>query len=214
LHRIRRCGEQEYEIDLTGPASLLRATRRYGVHFARFLPALLACKGWWMRAELLTPWGRRAWLDLSDRDGFRSHLPSPAEFDSRVEENFARRFGQQRNGWTLAREAVILHGQQRTFVPDFVFRHEDGPEVLMEIVGFWTPQYLEEKRKTLRAFRGHRILLAVPKSSVRPGVKPDNLVVYKTALVLQPVLDALERLRANVACTDKSTHGVPCVGPL
>jgi len=197
LHRIRRCGQREYEIDLTGPASSLKATRRYGVNFARFLPALLACKGWLMRAELTTPWGRAAWLDLSDRDGFRSHLPPPAEFDSTVEENFSRKFGRQRDGWTLAREGVILHQHQRTFVPDFVFCHEDGTEVLMEIVGFWTPQYLDEKRETLRVFRGHRILLAVPKSSVRPGVQTDNLVVYKTVLMLQPVLDALERLRAK-----------------
>ncbi len=197
LHRIRRRGEHEYEIELTGPASALRTTRRYGVNFARFLPALLACKGWWVRAELLTPWGRPAWLDLSDRDGFHSHLPPPAEFDSTVEENFARKFGRRRDGWTLAREGVILHQHQRTFVPDFVFSHGDGTEVLMEIVGFWTPQYLEEKRDTLRAFRGHRILLAVARSSVRPGAEADNLVVYKTALMVQPVLNALERLRAK-----------------
>jgi predicted nuclease of restriction endonuclease-like RecB superfamily len=197
LHRIRRRGRREYEIDLTGPASPLRATRRYGVNFARFLPALLACNGWWLRAELLAPWGRPAWLDLSDRDGFHSHLPVPSEFDSTVEEKFSRKFGRQRDGWTLAREGVILHRHQRTFVPDFVFHHEDGTEVLMEIVGFWTPQYLDEKRDTLRAFRGHRILLAVQQGSVRPGAQAENLVVYKTVLKLQPVLDALERLRAK-----------------
>ncbi len=38
---------------------------------------------------------------------------------------------------------------QTAFVPDFVFRHEGGREVLFEIVGFWTPRYLERKRETL-----------------------------------------------------------------
>jgi hypothetical protein len=29
-------------------------------------------------------------------------------------------------------------------------------------VGFWTPEYLARKRETLRRFRGHNALLAVP----------------------------------------------------
>jgi len=28
------------------------------------------------------------------------------------------------------------------FVPDFTFRHEDGTQACLEIVGFWTPEYL------------------------------------------------------------------------
>ena len=40
-------------------------------------------------------------------------------------------------------KAKFLHRGQKVFVPDFVFRHSDGRTVLIEIVGFWTPEYLQ-----------------------------------------------------------------------
>jgi len=51
------------------------------------------------------------------------------------------------NGWQLIREGEILYHHQKTFVPDFTFRHEDGTEVLLEIVGFRTPEYPAHKRE-------------------------------------------------------------------
>jgi predicted nuclease of restriction endonuclease-like RecB superfamily len=192
LVEVRRADERRYRIDLSGPASVLAQTRRYGVNFARFVPALLACRDWSMRAVVATLWGREATLDLSSRDGLSSHLPPPAEFDSSVEEQFARKFGPQRNGWRLVREGAILHQGQLTFVPDFVFRHQDGREAMMEIVGFWTPEYLQKKRQTLSQFRHHRILLAVAARSLRKDAPiGEDVIVYKTALKVQSVVDAL-----------------------
>ena len=208
LHDIVRLGPSRYRIVFSGPASVLRETRRYGVNFARFLPALLACKGWTMTATIRTPWKTRAELRVRDTDRFTSHLPSPDEFDSALEESFAAKFGPERGGWHLVREGNILHEHQRTFVPDFTFRHEDGTEVLLEIVGFWTPEYLNQRRETLGRFRRHRILIAVPESSLREGAAiAENVLVYKTALKLAPVLAALEaaRGRASVA-----THNLRC----
>lgn len=158
--------------------------------------ALLACRDWTMAAVLKTPWNQTARLDLSDRDGFTSHLPSPEAFDSSVEEAFAAKFGDERDGWTLIREGAILHDKQTAFVPDFVFRHRDGTEVLVEIVGFWTPEYLDHRRETLRRFRDHRILLAIPEKTVkRKDSAADGLIVYKKAILIGPVMEALERLR-------------------
>ena len=167
------------------------------MNFARFLPALLACKGWALSAVIHTPWKTKARLELSDRDGFKSHLPPAEEFDSTVEEAFAAKFGEEREGWRLIREGEILHLGQTAFVPDFVFRHQDGTQVLMEIVGFWTPEYLASKRQTLRQFHEHRILIALPERSVRENAAVgDNVILYKTALKLQPVLEALQKCRS------------------
>jgi predicted nuclease of restriction endonuclease-like RecB superfamily len=198
LHEIVRVGPSTYRITFTGPASVLRETRRYGVDFAKFLPALLACEGWTMEAVLQTPWKAHAKLVISAEDGFTSHLPPAQEFDSALEESFAKKFGPQRDGWQLIREGRILYDRQKTFVPDFTFRHEDGTEVLLEIVGFWTPEYLAAKRETLRQFRRHRILLAVPQSSLREGAAlGENILTYKTAIRLPPLLAALEAARAR-----------------
>ena len=213
LHEIEPVVGGAFRITLAGPASVLRETRRYGVNFARFLPALLACAGWEMTATIQTPWQARATLKLSDRDGFTSHLPTPEDFDSAVEESFAGKFGPEQAGWRLCREGTILHDRQAAFVPDFVFRHADGTEVLMEIVGFWTNEYLAKKRQTLRRFADKRILLALPEKSLRerptqgdpdgPGAADGagtagwRMVTYKSVLKVAPVLEALERIRAE-----------------
>jgi hypothetical protein len=187
-----------YRITFTGPASVLRETRRYGVSFARFLPALLACEGWKMEAVLRTPWKTTAKLAISEADRFHSHLPPPKDFDSSVEQSLAGKFGPTRDGWQLIREGDILHEHQKTFIPDFTFRHEDGTEVFLEIVGFWTPEYLAVKRETLRQFRRRKILLAVPQSLIREGASiTDHVLVYKTTLKLAPLLAALEAARSN-----------------
>jgi len=196
LHEIKRTGPSKYEITLSGPVSVLHETRRYGVNFARFLPALLACKNWKMSAIVKTPWKTTVKLNLSDKDGFSSHLPEPDEFDSSVEEAFAKKFGKERDGWQLIREGEILHENQTTFVPDFVFRNKDGHEVLMEIIGFWTPEYLAHRRETLQKFQHHNILLAIPESSLKvDSDSKENVVSYKKALLLSPVLEALNKLQ-------------------
>jgi len=197
LHQIERTGPLRYVMEFTGPASVLRQTRRYGVSFARFLPALLACKGWQMSAVVQTPWKTKAELILSDQDQFTSHLPPPEEFDSKLEDNFAQRFGPARDRWQLIREGVICHEGQKVFVPDFVFRHQDGAEVLLEIVGFWTPEYLAYKKQSLQQFRRRNILIAVPQRSLRTAaIIKDNVLVYKTSLKIKDVLEALEKFRA------------------
>ena len=160
-----------------------------------------------MTATVETPWGGKAKLALSEADGLKSHLPPPEEFDSSVEEGFARKWGNgPRDGWTLHREAAIVHHYQTAFVPDFVFRHEDGTEVLFEIVGFWSPEYLARKREVVKLFRKHRILLAVPEQSARLSAAAqagegagdrDGVIVYKTALTLGPVLEALDAARGR-----------------
>jgi predicted nuclease of restriction endonuclease-like RecB superfamily len=168
------------------------------VNFARFIPALLACKGWKMTASLKTPWSQTAKLVLSDKDGFTSHLPAPNEFDSSLEESFAGKFGAERDGWQLIREGDILYDRQVTFVPDFTFRHKDGTQVLLEIVGFWTPEYLAQKRKTLQQFRHHKILVAIPEKCLRKGATlTDNILTYKTALKVAPLMEILEGARTK-----------------
>ncbi len=195
MHTIELAGQGHYCFRFNGPASLLRQTRRYGVAMARFLPALVACHVWKMRAEIRTRRaGRTIWLDLSSDDGLNSHLPPPEEFDSSVERTFAEKWGtEKRDGWQLIREGEVLHRGQKVFIPDNLFRHDDGRTVLMEIVGFWTPEYIEAKLQTLRAFDDRRILLAVSKSAGQQmGELPRGTIVFGSKLSIKDVLAALK----------------------
>lgn len=146
LHRIERCGPEEYRLVFDGPHSLLRSTHAYGTDVAKFLAALVQARAWRLRAQILL---RKGWppfiFSLSRADGLRSRITAPALFDSQLKERFARKFGEVRAGWLLRREGTILEAGERLLVPDFVFTHEDGTEVAFEIVGYWTSQYLAEK---------------------------------------------------------------------
>jgi predicted nuclease of restriction endonuclease-like RecB superfamily len=72
--------------------------------------------------------------------------------------------------------------------------------VLLEIVGFRTPEYLEHKRRTLQQFRRHNILIAVPERSIRDGARiGEGTFVYKTAIKIAPLIKALERIRTENA---------------
>jgi predicted nuclease of restriction endonuclease-like RecB superfamily len=90
------------------------------------------------------------------------------------------------------REAGILHQGQTTFVPDFLLKHTDGREAFLEIVGFWTPEYLAAKRKTLATFCGHRIVLAIPSRTGVPVSDAPCVVVYKTRIEPEAIVRSAE----------------------
>ena len=197
LHEIERVGPARYRILFAGPASVLRGTRRYGADLARFLPAVLACEGWRLRARLRTPWDGTATLELSPTDGYASHLQALHVFDSSVEEKLAARFGDAQEGWRLIPEGAILHHGQRAFVPDFVLRHEDGRELMLEIMGFWTPDYLEKKLETLRAFAHAPILIAAAEKNAPEAWladPPRNVLLYKSVVRVKALMAKVAEL--------------------
>ncbi len=197
LHDIRASADpvtNGYTIILNGPASVLRETRRYGAEMARFIPALVSCRDWRLEAELrVRKWGPPARLELSSESGLKSEMPPPQEYDSSVEAAFAKKWGADpRDGWVLKRETRILQRQQTVFVPDFTLRHESGREALLEIVGFWTPEYLAAKLEKLRLFADEHILLAAPEHAGHGGeALPADVIRYKTGLKPEDVLARL-----------------------
>jgi predicted nuclease of restriction endonuclease-like RecB superfamily len=203
MHTITTPRPGCWQIELTGPASVLRETRRYGVNFARFLPALICCSDWTMEAIMESRGLRNLRLNLSSRDGLKSHLPADDEFDSAVEADFAEKWGQEnREGWRLRREAEILHAGQKTFIPDFVMEHVTGQRVLLEIVGFWTPEYLEQRVETLQLFRGVPIVLAIQEANaarIAQAVQSAGMITFRRSLQVKSVLEVLRGLAGVIA---------------
>ncbi|MDR7555980.1 MAG: DUF790 family protein [Armatimonadota bacterium] len=196
IHQIERL-PAGYRLVLDGPASVLRHTHAYGVDFAKFLAALVAVSGWTLTAEITLRKGWRPVLfALSDAHGLRSRVSPPALFDSRLEERFARKFGAARDGWRLVREGAILAAGEALLVPDFLFRHEDGTEVALEIVGYWTPEYLEYKFQKLSRVRGVNLLVAVrPQLAARAGTLPATVLSFRSGILLRDLLPRLEAFR-------------------
>jgi predicted nuclease of restriction endonuclease-like RecB superfamily len=126
-------------------------------------------------------------------------VASPPEFDSSLEEAIARKFGRQREGWRLRREGAVLDvGGGSVLVPDFAFRHRDGTEVVLEIVGYWTPEYLSDKLRKLAAIRGVHLIVAVPRHlALRASRLPATVLPFKRRVLLRDLLPRLEGFRPS-----------------
>ncbi|MFG0263846.1 MAG: DUF790 family protein [Rhodopirellula sp. JB055] len=157
MHRIERMEWRRNGItqpglrfDLDGPGSSLRETTRYGVGFAKLLPKLLSCQNWRLTARVLGPNKQAFRLSLSPQDGLRSPLPPENEFDSEFERAVDSAWNRNPPvGWRLERETELLVDGQNVFTPDFLMRHEDGRVIHLEVIGFWTPEYLQDKSRRL-----------------------------------------------------------------
>ncbi|MFN6161396.1 MAG: DUF790 family protein, partial [Planctomycetota bacterium] len=102
-------------------------------------------------------------------------------------------------GWSLIREGEILVRGQRVFVPDFVLLHESGRRVLLEIAGFWTPQYIQHRAVSLELFADIPILVAIPKGTVSrwkavPWSPLHEKILFGRQLKPQEVLEVLQRM--------------------
>jgi predicted nuclease of restriction endonuclease-like RecB superfamily len=66
-------------------------------------------------------------------------------YDSNIEKNFAQKFILFNTGWTIEREPEPLITKFKTaFILDFIL-YKYQAKVLVEIIGFWTDEYLERK---------------------------------------------------------------------
>src|SRR5256885_4222526 len=147
-----------YRIDLDGPISpFVSSTLRYGRQFAAFLPALFLCERWQMRAYVHPPQGRGAMLyQLDHTSSLHSHFKRSGEFDSRLEADFASEFeqkiGSKRGHWHLTRESEVLLLGNTVMVPDFVLidTEDENRRIMIELVGFWHPQYLRRRSEERR----------------------------------------------------------------
>jgi len=197
MHDVERLPDNSFRFTFYGPVSPLRTTKRYGVHLARIIPRLLACRDWEMKAVIkFFKNGKQPELRLSSKDNYRSSVSASPEFDSEVEKNFAEKWGTApRDGWILERESKPRFAGQKAFFPDFTFVHESGRRVLMEIVGHWTPEYLKAKRETLLQFREEPILLAVGAGEADYFLETGaEIILFKKALKIDPIKEALDRL--------------------
>jgi predicted nuclease of restriction endonuclease-like RecB superfamily len=197
--RHRRRDRDGYRFVLDGPNSLLRRTRSYGVDFARFLAALVRLRDWRLAAEIALRPGRRPLIfNVTSTDGLGAGLAAPPEFDSSLEAAVAQKFGRVRGGWRLRREGAVLEAGGSLLVPDFVFRHRDGTEVILEIVGYWTPRYLADKLGKLAAVRGVNLIVAVPRRlAIETAALPATVLPFGRRLLLRDLLPRLEAFRTS-----------------
>ncbi len=160
-----RIGPGTATIEISGPYSLFKRTTLYGRALASLVPLLRACDHFRLTAEAVLH-GRELIVTLASGDPIFFGAALPGRYDSKLEERFAREFRQAAPDWDLVREPEPLRAGDHLIFPDFAIYHRRDParRALLEIVGFWTPQYLKAKLERLRDAGAPDLILCVDDS--------------------------------------------------
>lgn len=149
IHTIKGSPSKGYEIHLDGPVSMFHRSQKYGVQMAVFLPALLLCKGWTMRAEIAhKPGSSPAFFEMNSlQTRLRSHYTTALPRETSVQEKFSESWARFETAWTLEPSHEVIDLGESAFIPDFVLTHASGRRFFLEILGFWTPRHLQDRLK-------------------------------------------------------------------
>jgi predicted nuclease of restriction endonuclease-like RecB superfamily len=211
LYEIRRTPEGR-EVVVTGPDALFRRSRRYGTRFARLLRTV-AKSGEWTLEATIDDRGTERTLRLSTGDVTVPGTDPVVEptYDSAVEADFATRFESLDLDWTLTREPEPLAAGEHVVIPDFAFdwKHS-GFRVFFEIMGFWTPEYVEKKLSRFGDLEDVAFLVAVDESlGVGEAVESltDGAIPYRGSVRVKDVRNALRAYEDRLV--DESAADLP-----
>uniref|UniRef100_UPI003EBAFA74 DUF790 family protein n=1 Tax=Halococcus sp. AFM35 TaxID=3421653 RepID=UPI003EBAFA74 len=194
-----------YEAILDGPASLFRQSRKYGIRMANFLPALPHCERWELVGKILTDESANETreLTLGQTTGLQTHYSGGSQFDSDLERTLADKWDRANTEWELVREDDVIDLGAEVLLPDFALEHPDGRRAILEIVGFWTPEYLDEKLAKIRQADVDNLLLAVSEeldcTSEDIDLGTERLLWFKTGIHVYDVVDLAEKYAVQAA---------------
>jgi len=198
-------GDADHGFTLTidGPTSLFQPSTRYGLALAKLLPALLHVTRWSLMATLqtrdtYTGSARTGRLTLDSNCGLVSHYPPGKTYDSLLEAGFVERWAKAQTEWVLEREVDLIPIPGSVMIPDFRLVHPDGRAFLLEIVGYWRPEYLKKKFSQVRQANRADLVLAISerlnleKVGANFANTPARIVWFKDKLLPKAVLEALD----------------------
>ena len=188
-----------FTITIDGPTSLFSPSTRYGLAIAKLLPALLHVTKWSLSATLSTrdtytnTW-KTGRFSLDSDCGLVSHYPPGKPYDSMLEASFADRWESLKTEWVLEREVDLIPIPGSVMIPDFRLVHPDGRTFLLEIVGYWRPEYLQKKFAQVRRAECDNLILAISerlnleKAGVKVSDVPARIMWFKDKLLPKAVL--------------------------
>jgi uncharacterized protein len=149
-------------ITITGPLAIFHDTAKYGRMIARFMPAIVAMRGWSLRARLML--GQRSLeLALDHQGAIAFAATMPAAPDGRLARRVSRAL--RSAGVRVDLHPGVVRSGSALVLPDFALelptlqndagRSRSGPtassgaRVLVDVVPFATPEYLAAKAEAI-----------------------------------------------------------------
>ncbi len=197
-------GDADHGFTLTidGPTSLFKPNTHYGLKLAMLLPALLHVTRWSLTSTLqlrdsYSGKVRSGNFCLDSECGLVTHYPAGKPYDSMLEASFVSRWARMATDWQLEREVDLIPIPGSVMIPDFRLVHPDGRTYLLEIVGYWRPEYLSKKFSQVRQSGRDDLILAISerlnleKAGVNLDQLPARVIWFKDQLSPKAVLNIL-----------------------
>lgn len=185
-------------VALSGPLSLFRQTTKYGYALAGFIPAAFSTPEWALAASCVL--GERRLRVVADAsDPIERPHALPKETDSAVERRLVRDVRRLGRGFTIERETAAIPVGDGVCFPDFTLQ-KGGARLLVEIVGFYTPEYLASKLRALRAVRERYPILVLVDESLAcadADLAGAQALRYRGTVDAAALLDAADRMLAE-----------------
>lgn len=199
IHSIEGNAKNGYEITLTGAASLFHRSQKYGVQMAVFLPALLLCKNWSLRAEISNKQGPNLFYELtSEQTELVSNRFDEPEYKNPDIERLKKNWEKAGGDWRLENNRRVVDLGRAAFVPDLVLISPGGKEIYLDVLGFWTPKSLEKKLEEFRAAGFTKFIIAASnelRGSREEFLKQvENVIIYKTRIEPRALIEMAEKL--------------------
>ena len=205
-------------VKIDGPGNLFKLTRRYGVGIAKLLPIIVANSEWTIRAKVLWRFTNEICdfkLESQKHSSLlkKQRLPT-LSYDSSIEEDFASKFQALTTGWTLKREPEPVSAGKQVIIPDFSLE-KASIKIYLEIVGFWTEEYLLRKIEKIKQVEVKMLLLvnealACEKLSALEKRPQLDLIYYRDKISLAPILRYLQTEFEDVKSKEiKLLEGLP-----
>jgi predicted nuclease of restriction endonuclease-like RecB superfamily len=196
LCEMERTGEDSHVLHLDGPLSLFSATQKYGLQLALFLPAVLLCKNFEVKAELR--WGpqkKPKTFLLTHKDRLVSHAADSGMWVPPELQLFVESFRKRVADWELHEETEVYPLGGGYWVPDFRLVHKaTAKAVLLEVLGFWRRSSAEKHLQHLRRYAREPFLLAVSDQLHIEEAKLEDLPAGIHRFRNMPLPDEIARL--------------------
>ncbi|MUN28267.1 DUF790 family protein [Sulfuracidifex metallicus] len=167
-------------VEFIGPMTLLKLSERYGRNLALLLPEIVKNDGWKIEAEVVVGLKKRIYKVNIEDFPFVDRKAQDTTFDSSVEENFYKDFKTVAKDWEIVREPgylLVEDGSGRVMVPDFAVK-KGKYSFYIEIVGFWTKEYLEEKVHKLKNVK-EKVLILVDEELAGEKMNFPDMITFK-----------------------------------
>lgn len=195
--------ENSYGLRLEGPLSLFSATQKYGLQLALFLPTLLLCKHFELKAKLR--WGaerKDKVFHLSHKDGLVSHQAESGAYLPPEAIMFVELFKKKIIDWDISDATEIIPLARNVWVPDHRLVHRaTGKVVLLDILGFWRRSSAARLLEMLREHAGGPFIVALS-DQLRVDEDelqemPDNVVRFRNLPLPEEIVKRAESLLAK-----------------